>query len=75
MRYLLCIILFALVFTGNKVQAQKIIITGAILEAHSEETIPFANVVIKGKPIAVTADEMGVYRFVLWHRKLARATA
>ena len=65
MRYLLCLILFAIVFTSHEAQAQKIVITGAVLEAHSEETIPFANVVIKGKPIAVTADEMGVYRFVL----------
>lgn len=65
MRYLFYFILLALFFISDAAMAQKIAIKGAILESHSEEPIPFANVVIKGKPIAVTADETGIYRITL----------
>lgn len=55
------------------IQAQSLRISGRVLEAHSEEPVPFANVVVKGKMIVATADESGNYILQIPMNKISPA--
>lgn len=62
-----------LLLTISCLQAQNLRISGRVLEAHSEEPVPFANVVVKGKMIVVTADESGNYTLQMPMNKIIPA--
>ncbi|MGB1207277.1 MAG: DUF5686 family protein [Chitinophagales bacterium] len=42
--------------------AQKIVITGKVIEDHTEEPIPFANIFLKGTTIGTVSDMDGLFR-------------
>lgn len=54
--------LIALVAMGGALTAQKAVISGKVSDALSNESIPFANIIIEGKTIGVTSDLDGTYR-------------
>lgn len=57
------IFLFLLLFISLSVSAQKIKITGKIIDDQTEEPIPFANVVLIGKTMGVSTDFDGQFTF------------
>ena len=62
MRILVSLLLLAVLF-GPKAMAQRISITGQVVEAGSGEPVPFASVFVKQSGVGVTADMDG--KFVL----------
>lgn len=53
--------LFMLGLCSPSVLAQKITFSGRVIEDHTEEPLPFANVYLKGTTIGVTTDLDGYY--------------
>jgi hypothetical protein len=57
------VILFALVllFGFQKVNAQKTVVKGVVTDAHTQETLPFVNVVFKNSLIGTITDSLGYF--------------
>ncbi len=58
---IICCLVF--LFIGTAAIAQKITITGKVIEIATGAPVPFANVVVKGTSVGTTTDFDGVYSF------------
>ncbi len=57
----LIIVAAILVLLGSAVSAQQLVIKGKVLDKHTEEPVPFANVFLKGTTIGVSSDFDGLF--------------
>src|SRR5688572_208810 len=57
------IIVFLLLIGFFSVSAQKITLSGRVVDKATGESLPFASVVIKGKPIGTIANTNGEFDF------------
>ncbi|MGI4862490.1 MAG: DUF5686 family protein [Janthinobacterium lividum] len=59
------LLLLVLLFGALPAAAQRIVVTGQVVEAQSGEPVPFASIFVPKTTIGITADADGKFRFAL----------
>ncbi|MDJ0367527.1 DUF5686 family protein [Hymenobacter sp. H14-R3] len=65
MKFTVSLLLLGLLLTGRLAVAQRIVITGQVIEAASGEPIPFASIFVPKTSTGVTADVEGRFKLAL----------
>jgi hypothetical protein len=65
MKFTVSLLLLGWLLTSQFAMAQRILVTGQVVEAQSGEPIPFASIFVPKTTIGITADENGKFRLSL----------